>query len=285
VVPLCVLLPLFALLSKLGEDFDGAGVRSADADADADADAVVVVLIHGNRFNSCQWVWGRILLHAALGRARRVSFLTVDYFGGPLLCDHSEATGTVEGCSRIALAQILRKLAARGLDPRTARLVLVGHSLGGLVSCYIAEELAAAQGLRVSDVLSWSSPLRGSALLGWALQRPWLARFVDLDEPILQEFDPASTNKTLARLQRRVEASARAGVRYYWGVTGGVDPLVRPDSALLRCFHTRHHSPLLGHYNIKMSWLAWGHCLRHLEQRLALESPTASRAQAAAKNE
>ena len=66
---------------------------------------VVVVLLHGDRFNECQWMYARSLMYAH-GWHERASLVALNLFSGPFLRDHSPATGTLADCSAIAIAQI-----------------------------------------------------------------------------------------------------------------------------------------------------------------------------------
>ena len=140
---------------------------------------------------------------------------------------------------------------------------LAGHSLGGVISAYIAENMAEEHNLPITDVVSWSAPLKGSDLLQFGVSsgiHHLLKPFNDITAGINRDFHPASP--TLTTLRAQIQASP---VRYF-GVTGGCDLMVRPHSALPSCFEPEdcHCIPYLGHYNIKVSMQAWGKVLQHL---------------------
>lgn len=217
----------------------------------------LVILIHGNRFNECQWLFGRVLMHSRFGD--RADFITVNYFVGPMKRDHTKETVRIEGCSAIVLEQIKYEIDRRGLKPK--KVVLMGHSLGGVVSTHIAE--SEDHDLPITHVVSWSAPLAGSALLLWGKQ---VGLADPNDEGIRKEFCP--TNEKLHKLQAKVESSVKTGRVSYFAVTGYCDPLVRPESALLtKCFDQTKvvELPHLGHYNIKVSSTAWRVVMNHLE--------------------
>ena len=223
---LCILPAAVALLfatAKLkyaGETFD----RFQRSTQPKNQSAQVVVLIHGNRFNECQWHFPRMLMHAR-GLHEATEIITVNYFGGPIMRNHGPKTSTVEGCSREVVSQIQAELKLRGVED-ISRVVLIGHSLGGVVSAYIKENLAAEHGLPVSNVVAISAPLGGSALLEWAHKKPFLRRTFRTGNQF-SEFFPENTEMLKLRAKMAENASD------YFAVTGACDPLVRPESALL----------------------------------------------------
>merc|ERR1711962_1983750 len=70
-------------------------------------------------------------------------------------------------------------IAALGLPGRNKNVVLVGHSLGGLVAAYILEHKLCPS-VHVMAVVAVSAPFAGSALLGWAHRAlpSWLVAWV-----------------------------------------------------------------------------------------------------------
>lgn len=216
---------------------------------------VLIVLIHGNKFNECQWLFGRICMMAQPW-SRHVSFMTVNMFTGAMMREHTNETETVKGCSRVALYQILDQIKDRNLQPR--KIVLMGHSLGGIVSAYINEYFAVEYNLPIAKVISWSSPFYGSDLISFG--RKILPGFVTFHERgILRDLTPlAETSKQLVKRMERTEKK-KSGT--YFAITGQIDPLARPHSTL-PAFYLKNNRvliPYLGHYQIKVSLNAWTH--------------------------
>jgi pimeloyl-ACP methyl ester carboxylesterase len=260
-----VVLSFTAALKRAGEDFDSDGGASASSVA-GEKKTTLVVLIHGNGFNECQWLYGRLLLNGA-PFAGQTSILTVNYFGGPLLRKHNRRTRTVEGCSDVVMGQIDAQLKARG-SPRFDKVVLMGHSLGGVVSSYIAEHYKTlSDGSPVTSVIARSAPLGGSALLHFAKRSTFLSRLLPLRGGIHDDFCPSS--KKLVALRASIAQSAASGRVHFTGITGFCDPLVRPESALPPGLSPRVHLPHLGHYNIKISVSAWRAALSAVAQAVA----------------
>ena len=226
VTEICILPAAVALLfatAKLkyaGEHFDYRG----SAGGKGQGKRQVLVLIHGNRFNECQWHFPRMLMHAR-GWHQSMEIVTVNYFGGPVMRSHEALTSSVEGCSRVVLGKIQEELKLRGVED-VSQVVLMGHSLGGVVSAYIKENLSEEAGLPVTNVVAIAAPLGGSALLEWAHSKPIIRKSFRTDNQFL-EFHPS--NVEMRKLREKMKKNSSD----YFAVTGACDPLVRPDSALL----------------------------------------------------
>ena len=127
----------------------------------------------------------------------------------------------------------------------------MGHSLGGVVAAVLAEQSV----LPARDVIAWSAPFGGSALLLWG--KP----FYRFPEGIIYD-DFCPTSAKLAALRASMASSS---VRYF-GITGTCDPLVRPASAVLPFFTDDSVvMPHLGHYNIMVSLVAWHRVIERLD--------------------
>jgi len=252
-----------AQLKYAGEDFnENLNRRSPEKRLKNKLPEIVIVLIHGNEFNECQWLFGRMyLMSRPFGE--RLTFVSVNMFSGLLMRAHTARTITLKGCANIALKQILNDLEARDLQPK--HVVLMGHSLGGAVSAYIKEYLAKDAGLPVELVVSWSAPLAGSPLLLWAKNN---LRFLTshLSRGIMNEFCP--TSRTTTELRQRMLETEKANPGTYCGITGSCDPLVSPSSALPSFFAEENKVVIahVGHYNIKVSLKAWFHVAAWIEK-------------------
>eukprot|EP00510_Aplanochytrium_minuta_P000339 CAMPEP_0184022580 /NCGR_PEP_ID=MMETSP0954-20121128/10710_1 /TAXON_ID=627963 /ORGANISM="Aplanochytrium sp, Strain PBS07" /LENGTH=463 /DNA_ID=CAMNT_0026305021 /DNA_START=131 /DNA_END=1522 /DNA_ORIENTATION=+ len=256
-----------AQMKYRGEVFDVSNkgkIASTTSREKGSKQSKVLVLIHGNRFNECQWLFGRILMQAR-GLNEKTEIITVNYFKGSTMRNHWESTETVEGCSKVVVSQILAQLKERGIEDMD-QMILMGHSLGGVVSAYINEYLAKEHNLPVSKVIAWSAPFAGSDLLLWAKNQPYLNSTTANRLKIEREFCP--TSKSMAALRERMSLNKSK----YFALTGRCDPLVRPGSALLPFFDRENKVliPYLGHYNIKVSLRAWYTVLEHLEQHLSI---------------
>jgi hypothetical protein len=236
-------------------------------------DRVAIVLIHGNAFNECQWLFGRLYLMNQPYR-EELEFFSVNIFSGPMLRYHTHGRTTkIEQCAKLAFEEIQEQFKAKGrLPPQT--IILMGHSLGGVVAAYIKEFLAPEYNAAITDnrerlniprVITWSAPLAGSALLHWAkVNLPSSVTFYRAG--INNEFCP--TNEVTISLRQKMEATEKLQPSTYFTISGDCDPLVRADSALPRFLpdKNRIRIPYLGHYNIKVSLQAWSHVAMFLAE-------------------
>ncbi len=141
-----------------------------------DGTATVVVFVHG--LGNHESMWGQSYLDVA--RAHGATPLTVRY-----------TTGQAIAVSGAELADLLDRLVAAwpvGVD----RIVLVGHSMGGLV---IREALASGRRWRglVSDVITLGTPHSGAPLERAAVRGLALASSLPVTAPLAALGDERST--------------------------------------------------------------------------------------------
>jgi pimeloyl-ACP methyl ester carboxylesterase len=148
----------------------------SDDDPVENLSPTVVVFVHG--LGNHESVWGEAYLEVV--RAHGATPLTVRYTTGQAISD-----------SGAELAHLLDRLVATW-PVAVQRIVLVGHSMGGLV---IREGLAAAGHWRglVSDVLTLGTPHAGAALERVAVRGLALAATVPLTAPFAALGDERST--------------------------------------------------------------------------------------------
>jgi triacylglycerol lipase len=120
---------------------------------------VAVVLVHGYLCMSRALYW-----QGLLPLRRELTLL-----GFPVVRSCQPRTGPVAARAR-QLARHLEALPYR-------RLILVGHSMGGLDARYVASRLDPER--RISHVVTIGTPHRGTAVADWALRDTiWFTRFV-----------------------------------------------------------------------------------------------------------
>jgi triacylglycerol lipase len=134
--------------------------------------ATAVVLVHGYLCVS------RLAYWQGMGPLRRELVSA----GCPSIVSCVPRTGGVAARAG-KLARGLAKLPHR-------RLILVGHSMGGLDARYVASRLDPAR--RISHVVTIGTPHRGTAIAEWALRdRVWLTRLLRLvDRGALRDLSP-----------------------------------------------------------------------------------------------
>lgn len=205
-----------------------------------------VVLVHGNGINEGQWVLGRILLAIESIPVVRVNFLT----SGCLRTEAPAADGLNEVCDTFhdALDQC----------PGDSELLLVGHSLGALVS--VSAAAANQPEGRIRRVLAVSGPFHGSDLLGWIVSKGLSRLLWPCGLPcLIRDLAPESpAQQQVLALQRQLE-----GRVHVESITGNLDPIVRPHSAE---FGPLTRLPHCAHYNIASSRRLWQEVIRHYEE-------------------
>ena len=261
----------------------------------------LVVLLHGLGFNEGQWLLPRMWMSGRKGWREHVDITTVNYHGGPVLCT-ADKSQTIEEYGRIAAAQIRRVFyneedgdegddgddglegaggAGRGGEgasagPRTGtegercryqRVVLVGHSLGGVVAACIREHNLCGHDVPITHVAAVSSPFHGSDCLAWVRSH---GINVGAKSAIHNELMPGA-----AYARRLRQAMATSDCTYIM-MAGGCDFIVRPHSALLDCvpFHRRFYIPWAGHYSICIVFNAWMIVCESLELHHLFERPS-----------
>jgi triacylglycerol lipase len=118
-----------------------------------------------------------VLHHGFMGLTNvRIGGFKLSYFRGidrviedrghPLIVPSVHPTGGVELRARQLKTQILRKL-KKSKVPRSEKIVIVAHSLGGLDARYMISKLGMDQ--RVAALLTVCTPHRGTAYADWCL--------------------------------------------------------------------------------------------------------------------
>jgi len=207
-----------------------------------------VILVHGAGINDCQWAASRHTLHMQ----GVMHVYSVNYFGGFWHMD-AEGNGVPEFAAKAA-----NEIEALGLE-EGSDIILVGHSLGGIVSAYMYER-GLLPGHNVLSIISVSSPFVGSALLGWAYRRLPSALIRRMRKQEDQAMDQWLVPDSTGLLELRTRMANNLGI--YRFITGQLDTMVRPTSALCQGVldvPTRQQMvlPHLHHYNIAGSAWAW----------------------------
>jgi len=129
--------------------------REALAEALPDAGSKLVVLLHGLCMNDLQWTRAGHDHGAALQRDLGYTPLYLHYNSGM----HISTNGA-------ALALLMQRLVEQWAQP-LQRLVLVGHSMGGLVArsaLHVASEVGLKWSARVDDLVFLGTPHHGAPL-------------------------------------------------------------------------------------------------------------------------
>lgn len=109
-----------------------------------------ILLLHGSGFNETEWIVGRLFLGKKYGSVFSLSY--DDMFGRKI---H-------KGIDDFAKEEIRNKCREICELTNQKEIILIGHSMGGLVASYYAENVAKLDDIKVKRVISIASPWRGS---------------------------------------------------------------------------------------------------------------------------
>jgi pimeloyl-ACP methyl ester carboxylesterase len=144
-------------------------------------------------------------------------------------CDTNQSLAA----SRDRLNAQLQDLATR--HP-SARFLVVGHSLGGVIATYWAASAPSPELLRrTAGVVTLSSPLRGVNEVPPEIRdlvETWMTAQLCFDPRLLAELHPEAADSPVATLARAVEALAANEGQLYTGASSG-DIAISPAVALL----------------------------------------------------
>ena len=226
-------------------------------------EAPVVLLLHGHGANDGQWVRGLVSL-SLHHWAKDLSVVTVNYELEDQFYMRPANHQGVEILAEIVCRRLKAKFEkAYKTVSKPRKLIILGHSLGGLVASYISQnkemrnELEIECGLKCRAVYSVSTPFLGSALLTYVRKNyPKLARANRLFSKVADQMEVGSVF-----LQTLLEACVRnsSGITYRYAA-GECDYLVRPKSALPLKKIMKERQLIFcgeGHYTVAISDAVW----------------------------
>lgn len=208
-----------------------------------------ILLIHGNGFNETQWVIGKLLLSKKNRNYGSTFTLNLD---GMLSNSHEK------GIDDYAL-KVAHK--AKEISELTGRedLILIGHSMGGLVASYFAEVTVVEQKLnvRIDKVITIGTPWSGS---------PFLSNLTSLTQERFPSYlatpkrfrQMRNEDGFLDQLKQRAELSIKERGRRYYSAYSVTDLLVSGDNG---CFSSHPEGVAKfswgGHYLQTVNPLWW----------------------------
>ncbi len=207
-------------------------------DAQVKKDKTPILLIHGSGFNESEWIVGR-------------QFLKKEEYGSvfSLNLDGLASNESEKGIEDYAYQKVLLKI--REIKEKTGQneVILIGHSMGGMVAGHYAEHFARAENTIVKHVISIATPWQGAPLLGSCL-------FKNTPEIRYQQMRVDSVfRQTLAQT---AVASDKAGHRKYYTAGSTTDFMVpAPASNLALPKNRQYTTSWLGHYGAAIHVGTW----------------------------
>lgn len=166
-----------------------------------------ILLIHGHDCNETTWVAGRLALGKQYG-----SVYTLNYDESVILHDCSKRI------AHYAEEKIRPKIQEIQKATQQDRIVLIGHSMGGLIAGYYAETYSDVE---VDSVITINTPWQGAPLLNLLERYSAFShqRFKDMQEK----------SPFLADLHQKI----RENQRKYFTLCSTVDPVVPNENGLI----------------------------------------------------
>lgn len=206
--------------------------------AEPKKDAVPILLLHGSGFNESEWIFGRQFLK----KEQYGSVFSLNYAG---LVSNEPTKGIDDYAADKVRAKIRQIKELTGQN----RIILIGHSMGGLIAGHYAERLAAEDEMQVDHVMSIGSPWKGS---------PVIDRFIAGPNAPKRYSQMSSSNQFRQELVTAALQSERQNLRKYYSVGSEMDFLVPGAvSNLTEAPERQKMVSYLGHYGIIASVSVW----------------------------
>lgn len=216
------------LLSLVKKSFDPVDIKK---------DKTPILLLHGSGFNQSQWILGRYFLD----QKNYGSVFSLNFDG---LASNDPNKGIDDYASEKLAKKILEVQKITGLS----KMILIGHSMGGLVAGQYAETLAAQQGIAIEHVMTIGTPWKGAPLLGQRAEDSKPKRYAQM----------APGNRFREELLSKANASETNGQRKYYTVGSRNDFLVpSPASNVTENSERNRSFNYLGHYGLVASPAVW----------------------------
>lgn len=215
-----------------------------------------VLLLHGSGFNESEWLVGRQFLK----EEQYGSVFSLNY-DGLISNDPSKGIEDYARCKISAEVKKIKKIT--GSD----RVILIGHSMGGLIAGYYAEYFAQADKVNVEHVISIASPWQGTPLIDyfWQLGGCYSK---EKETKRHQQMSVSGGNHTDPNFRQTLVAKAldseKKGIRKYyniWSTTDyavpGVYGSLTEDSSRQRSFNYLGHYALVAWPSVWLQIRSW----------------------------
>lgn len=199
-------------------------------------DLTPILLLHGSGFNETEWILGR-------------QYLKKENYGSvfSLNIDGLASNDPKMGIDDYAGGKVREKIKKIAELTKQNRIILIGHSMGGLIGGYYAEYFSKEDGIDVEHVISIGTPWKGAPLLGKSeTNKSKRYQQMSCDSPFLKE------------LVSKALCSERAGIRNYYNSGASTDFIVPGSKSNITEDPRRQRNfNLLGHYSLICSPSLW----------------------------
>lgn len=197
-----------------------------------------ILLLHGSGFNETEWIVGR-------------QFLQDDQYGSvfSLNYDGLLSNDPQKGIDDYAGGKVRDKILEIQKRTGLKEVIIIGHSMGGLIAGCYAEEFSEKDGIAVNHVFSIGSPWKGAPALDYVEK---YSKFGKKDTQMKVE------NVFLKTLVSKCLESESIGKRKYYSIGSTTDFMVpAPYSNLTSDPKRQRTFTYLGHYGLIASPAVW----------------------------
>lgn len=172
------------------------------------SDSKPIVFLHHGLFGFGNFELGKIRMRYFSGGIEP----GLRRMGCEVILTHVHPTAGIEQRARELKTQVLRHL--RTVGKRQARVIIVGHSMGGLDARYMIHELGMAE--RVAALVTIATPHRGSPYADWVFENLGKRmRGIELVRKFKIELTALADLRTTAMAGFNEQIADRPGVGYY----------------------------------------------------------------------
>jgi pimeloyl-ACP methyl ester carboxylesterase len=205
-----------------------------------------ILLLHGSGFNDMEWVIGRQFLK----KKEYGSVYSLNYDG---LVSNDPQKG-IDDYAQEKIRPMIQRILE---ETQSDQVILVGHSMGGMIAGYYAENYAQEDRVHVEHVLSIASPWHGTPTIdnSWKLggscsREKETVRHQQMSLTGGTDEDPGFRQRLVAQALR----SERSGIRKYYNICSTTDYAVPRRQGILTENPSRQRVfNFLGHYAL----VAW----------------------------
>ncbi len=206
--------------------------------------------MHGSGFNESEWVVGREFLK----KEQYGSVFSLNYDG---LVSNDPNKGIEDYAKDKISAEVKRIKAITGSD----RVILIGHSMGGMIAGYYDEHFAEADEVNIENVISIATPWQGTPMVDcfWKLGGPFSKEKETKRHQQMSVCGGTSTDPNFRqKLVTKALDSERRGVRKYYNIWSTTDYAVPGTHGSLTEDPRRQRSfSYLGHYALVVWPSVW----------------------------
>jgi pimeloyl-ACP methyl ester carboxylesterase len=237
------------------------GVNFNPKPADIKKHKAAIVLIHGAGFNEAEWLLPRIYLR--LFRSKNYGSVFSLNLDGVISNDPTK--GIEEYSNKVR--EFVREVVVPGTACR--KVILMGHSLGGLVAADYAETKSNLDQVVVKDVFTFASPLHGTPTIDLVWKFANVRKTKHHEQMSLHSGQLENRNYRL-NLIRAAAMSQIMGSRNYYNVWSPNDCLVPFDQGRLTSrdadSQRQYKVNYRGHYYPIYSIFVWQWVCKKLDQ-------------------